>query len=108
MTANIVTNFDNGFYRPNRIDTWLEFKLPELEERKEVIRSYAKLFGVNLDAAIFERLAVESEGLSHDYLREIVSELKQSTPIDEVITLIQLMKTLLLKAPVEEKKTKEK
>lgn len=106
MTANAITGFDTGFFRPNRIDTWLEFKLPELSERKEVIRAYAKHQELELAEDKLIQLAMSSEGLSHDYLREIVSELKQCSSFDETVELVQLMKSLLLKVvPAEKKET---
>lgn len=106
MTANVITSFDTGFFRPNRIDTWLEFKLPDLHERKEVIRAYAKHNSLELAEDKLLLLAEESDGLSHDYLREIVSELKRCGSFQEVMELVQLMKSLLLKVvPAKTDKT---
>jgi hypothetical protein len=106
MTANVITSFDTGFFRPNRIDTWLEFKLPDLHERKEVIRAYAKHQALELSEDKLLLLADESDGLSHDYLREIVSELKRCGSFQEVMELVQLMKSLLLKVvPAKTDKT---
>lgn len=109
MTANSINSFDPGFFRPNRIDTWLEFKLPELGERKDVLRSYSLQMGVAVECPVswVEQLAIESEGLSHDYLRELVSELKQCGSFEEVITLTKLMKKLLPKAESAEASSKE-
>lgn len=100
MTANTIVDFDPGFFRPNRIDTWLEFKLPDIEERTEVLSSYAKLSEVKIKPTKLAQLASESEGLSHDYLRELVSELKHSGSFEEVIALTQLMKKLIPKPEV--------
>ena len=108
MTANTIEGFDAGFFRPNRIDTWIEFQLPQLEERKMVIRSYAERLELKLSEDNLQTLAQESEGLSHDYLREIVSELKQCNSFEEVMELVQLMKKLLLKVAPKEKKDKKK
>lgn len=105
LTANTITDFDTGFFRPNRIDTWIEFTLPELDERKAVISSYAERLSLDMSGAALELLASKSEGLSHDYLREIVSELKQCGSLDEILKLIVLMKRLLQQTvPKEVKK----
>jgi hypothetical protein len=97
MSANTITNFDPGFLRPNRIDTWLEFKLPDKEERKEVLTAYTKQMGVRFSEGDIDILAQVSEGLSHDYLREIVFEMKRCGDFREVMDLTRLMKGLLLK-----------
>jgi ATPase family associated with various cellular activities (AAA) len=96
MTSNVITGFDTGLLRPNRIDSWLEFKLPKTEERKEVLRSYAQAMGVQINDEQLTTLAKVTNTLSHDYLREIMKELHECESFDEVLTLIKLMKRLLV------------
>ena len=102
MTANTISGFDKGLLRPDRIDTWVEFKLPELGERREVLRAYLKRSHLEITDEQLEALAVASDTLSQDYLRELVVELRQCGSFDEVMTLVEIMKRLL--ASVEEKK----
>lgn len=104
MTSNEVKSFDQGFFRPNRIDTWLEFALPNSDERKEVINAYASHFKVRLDDHDISVLTELSNGLSQDYLREIVSEYNQSGSFSETTTLVRLMTKLLTE--VNKAKTK--
>ncbi len=100
MTSNVITGFDTGLLRPNRIDSWLEFKLPKTEERKDVLQSYAKAMAVQINDEHLTTLAQVTNTLSHDYLREIMKELHECESFEEVLTLIKLMKRLL----VEKKK----
>lgn len=95
LTANAVSGFDKGLLRPGRIDTWLEFKLPELGERKAVITSYAEQLGVEISVDQVSDLADKTDTLSHDYLRELVTELRQCGSFDETIALALLQKNLL-------------
>lgn len=95
MTANIVSGFDKGLLRPGRIDTWLEFAMPNRDERCEVLREYALLFDVEISLQQVEALADVTDTLSHDYLRELILELRQCGSFDDVVQSVPLMRSLL-------------
>lgn len=76
MTSNTTDNFNEGMFRPARIDTWVEFPLPDEGERREVITRYLESYKVLLPVESLGMLVTATEGLSQDYLRETVSELR--------------------------------
>lgn len=102
MTANSVTGFDAGLLRPGRIDTWIEFGLPDAAERLAVLGEYADDLCVDISTNALATLASESEGLSQDYMREIVLEMRhRSRGVEEVVDAIRTMKKLLAKPEVK-------
>lgn len=94
MTANSIQSFDKGFLRPGRIDTWIEFKMPNGEERKAILENYLKEAGVALADDEIAKVVEMTDGLSQDYLREIVTCFKHDNS-DDVAKSIELMKSLL-------------
>jgi hypothetical protein len=94
MTANSITSFDKGFLRPGRIDTWIEFAMPNSEERKAILENYLKEAGVVLADDEIAKVVEMTDGLSQDYLREIVTCFKHDKS-DDVAKSIELMKSLL-------------
>lgn len=94
LTANGVADFDKGLLRPGRVDTWVEFKLPDDSERAAVLRRYCDDLGVDAAPLVIGRLAKESAGLSQDYLREIALSLRHGEA-GEVAEQIRAMKALL-------------
>lgn len=94
LTANRIGGFDKGMLRPGRVDTWVEFRLPNGSERAEVLRRYAPVFGAKLSPKQLTTLTKATAGLSQDYLREIVDEFGQSGDLGEAVALIATMKRL--------------
>jgi hypothetical protein len=95
LTANTITQFDLGFLRPGRIDTWVEFPLPEENERRDVIRCYVEQFKAHhVTAEQIAHLAKITSNLSQDYLRE-VAQLLCYDEIEEVTKTISTMQKLL-------------
>jgi cytidylate kinase len=95
MTANSVNKFDKGLLRPGRIDTWVEFKLPEEKERRDVLVRYNALLEADLSEKQIGQLVMLTDKLSQDYLKEIVCEYRQCGSYTEVEELVKKMKTLL-------------
>lgn len=94
FTCNKVKDFDKGFLRPNRIDTWVKFDLPCCDTRRLILREYLKASETNVNDETLDKLSEETEGLSQDYLREVALRMKyESTP--QVLTAITHMKELL-------------
>lgn len=94
MTSNTTDTFDDGFLRPGRVDTWEEFKLPEAEERRALITKYVDEFKSPASTEHLDELVKLTEGLSHDYLREVALELRYDE-IDHVVKTVTLMHALL-------------
>ncbi len=95
MTANAIDGFDVGLLRPERIDTWIEFGLPDVAERRAVLASYASAMQSTVPPRDLDELAQVSCGLSHDYLRELVTELRQNGSMPDTRAMISTMKRLL-------------
>jgi hypothetical protein len=108
MTVNSIYDLDHGLLRPGRIDTWVEFALPKLEERKMVLNSYAQANGITIEERDLSTLARGTSSMSQDYLRELIGELKRSESIKEVTELAKTMKHLLgLKELADEEEAKK-
>jgi hypothetical protein len=93
MTSNSTENFDEGFIRPGRVDTWEEFKLPETEERHELLTKYIADFGLSRTEGIDELVKI-TEGLSQDYIREVALILRYDS-LEDVVKTVTLYQTLL-------------
>lgn len=104
MTANTVSKFDAGLLRPERIDTWIEFPLPEAEERREILSRYAEKFEAHVTPEQMRELVEITDKLSQDYLRE-VAQLLRYDEVEHVVKTIALMQKLLQQA---EQKSDEK
>ncbi len=94
ITANAITMFDPGFFRPGRIDTWIEFKAPTDEERTTILADYCKELKIATKAEDVARLVEASKGLTHDYVREIAYELR-CDDVEHVVEHIEQMRALL-------------
>jgi len=97
ITANAVDHFDPGFFRPGRIDTWVEFEPPSAEERKTILRLYCENLKIATKDGDIDRLVAASEALTQDYVREIAYELR-CDDVDHVLERIAQMRALLDKA----------
>ncbi len=97
MTSNAITGFDPGFLRPGRIDTWVEFQLPEEAERLDVLTRYSEEFKVLATKEQIAGLTTVTAGLSHDYLREI-AQLLRYDDAESVMSTVALMKKLQVPA----------
>lgn len=101
LTANVIDEFDDGFLRPGRVDTWVEFSPPDVSERAEILDKYLKSQeGVHVPEALFNMIVDKTDGLTQDYLREISLMLKYETP-DEVLEAIDTWKKMLERVPEE-------
>lgn len=107
LTANIITNFDKGFLRPGRVDTWVSFDPPNPTQRRDIIKGYVNAEKVKVDDSLLEELVVTTEGLTQDYLRETAQCLKYDDPSD-IIANIKLMQNYLGKAKPKPKPKDEK
>jgi len=94
LTANNVSNFNEGFYRPGRINSWHEFGLPSQKERREVLKGYCNDSKVVLDEDIMTALLAHSEGMTGDYLRESIQRFKYEST-EDVLSYLKKMRGLL-------------
>lgn len=94
LTANAVTKLDPGFFRPGRIDTWVEFKKPDVRERRTLITGYMTEFHEVIDSKTVDRLVEKTDGLTHDYVREVALMLKYDT-IEDVLHTIDTMQKIV-------------
>jgi KaiC/GvpD/RAD55 family RecA-like ATPase len=103
MTANSVSNFDEGLLRPGRIDTWVEFKLPDAEERRTILEQYInQLESKAISEAEVASLVRATSKLSHDYIREVALQLRYE-PTAHVLENVAIMRQLLKDAKKEGK-----
>lgn len=99
MTANTTDRFDLGMLRPGRIDTWVKFDLPERTERQEIMVRYLERYKIEIDPPQLDNLIELTEGLSQDYLREVVLELRYDD-FTHVVGNIRLRHELIATAQV--------
>lgn len=95
LTANRVDGFDTGLLRPGRVDTWVEFALPDWGDRFAVLGRYNDQLEAGAGSEDLRILSDESEGLSQDYLRELILEFRNSRDLVTTVRLIRTMKRLL-------------
>lgn len=89
MTANTIDKLDRGLFRPNRIDTWVEFKLPDENLRREILRGYLIKSEIPIDDSVVDVLVRETNGLSHDYVREAACALKYEH-LEDIVANVRL------------------
>lgn len=97
MTANTVNQFDKGFLRPNRIDTWVEFQLPDEAERLDILARYTEQFKTHASTEHLRALAAATVELSQDYIREVALQLRYDE-YEDVVRNIALSRKLLKEA----------
>jgi hypothetical protein len=93
MTANSTDELDKGIIRPGRIDTIIEFDLPDAKQRRQIFQGYLEENKVSSSLVEIGELVKATDGLSQDYLREIALKLKYDS-FENVLKLITLMKKL--------------
>lgn len=96
MTANQTQGFDMGFFRPERIDEWVEFKHPDLDERILLLQSYLERSRLHPGDETIRIIAHAAAGLTHDYMRELAL-LAERVSVDDVLESVQMMKQLITK-----------
>lgn len=90
FTANSVKKFPDAMLRPGRIDDIIEFGYPEKDDRKEILRGYARVLGVNFCEDLVEKIAAVSSGLTGAWLKEVVLQAKVSDT-ESTFALIEKM-----------------
>lgn len=75
-TTNSISKMDKALLRPGRFDEVIEFKLPNLAERKTLIRKLLNSYGVNLDLEKIEKLAKLTDRMSQAFIKEYCSQLR--------------------------------
>jgi len=96
ITANAIDRFDPGFFRPGRIDTWVEFEPPDDKERETILRLYCENLKVPTKDEEIASLVAASDGLTQDYIRELAYELR-CDDIAHVLERVAQMRALLNK-----------
>lgn len=94
FTANDIFEFDPALLRPGRIDEILEFRMPDIEERKALLSGYLSEFKKDHEYSdgIIAELAAQTEGLSHAYIREIALQLKYYDPETVLKTIYNMIR----------------
>lgn len=105
FTSNVVDVFDVGMMRPGRIDTWVEFALPDAAERREVLSAYLCALAVELPTEDVDRLVAASDGLSHDYLRDLAQACLHADDLAEVEQGLSKMRRLVATKPPSQLRT---
>lgn len=110
LTANTITSFDTGVFRPGRVDTWVEFTVPDEISRRAILEAYLATKSLTVSADELALLVTTSEGLTQDYIREI-ADLVEYVGVPKTLKKIAIMcKILKVKAEAEvgEKKPTKK
>lgn len=97
LTANNLSSFDTAVTRPGRIDSVLIFETPNLEERKAILQSYFKEYG--LDQEIPSVFLAKSEGLTAAYLKDIAIQVYCGEEEEEVLNSLKVMRGLVTFEP---------
>lgn len=79
LTVNDPGKLDSALLRPGRIDKAIEFKLPDGDERRQIIIALAAEHSIGLLVGQAERVADETEGLSHAYIAHLVEAMAHET-----------------------------
>ena len=88
LTAATAVGLDPALVRPRRIDKIIEFELPDVGEREQILSEY----GVSQLHLI--KLARATKGLTAAYLQGIAAQLRCGDPLTEVLSDIKRMKKL--------------
>ena len=97
ITANAIERFDPGFFRPGRIDTWVEFSPPDEDERRTILAEYLRSLNVPISEDGMKRVVDAADGLTQDYIRELAYELR-CDDVDHVLERIEQMHAILKKS----------
>jgi hypothetical protein len=90
ITVNDVSKLDKALFRPGRIDTVHEFLSPVEDDRREVILGYLKQSLQIVDKETLEFLVKSTEGMSQDYLRELVLRLDYEDVPSALLSVMNL------------------
>lgn len=71
-SVNNLKKIPKAMRRPQRFDEIIEFKVPDAETRKELLRGYGEFFGTRLCNGYIDELVKLTEGMSHSHLREVM------------------------------------
>ncbi len=83
MTAMDIRDMPPPLLRSGRVEVWLETRLPDLDNRKLILRHYAKNLPDEFRAFDEERLAHISEGFTPADLRRVVGDAKGLLAYDQ-------------------------
>lgn len=72
LTVNDPGKLDSALLRPGRIDKSIEFKLPDVAERTQLILALADEHSIGLCFGQAEHIAGETDGLSHAYIAHLM------------------------------------
>lgn len=71
--TNLVSSLDPALSRPGRFDHKIEVKLPELQERKEIIKIHLKNKANSVSEDLLDKAAYLTQGLAGAELENIVN-----------------------------------
>lgn len=101
-TANYFENLDKAVVRPGRFDRIIWIEPPTKDDRKFLIESFIKAYDTSVDEETLEKLATETDGFSHAYIKELVLRISNSE--DTIVTideaLVEFKRTLNLRGEI--------
>jgi len=92
-TVNSLCRVPEALRRPGRFDEIVEFDQPTKDQRKRIILTYGKEFGVEYSTRQFDTISNQTEGMSGAYLKEIA--LRASVlPFKDLCNQVKQMKRM--------------
>jgi len=98
-TINNLKRLPKALRRPGRFDCVVDFPLPSLEQRVQIMKAHAKVLGLYVEPSLLTRLAERSASLSGAYQREIVLRTRL---VDDEEELLRQVDTMVELAAVDE------
>lgn len=80
VTANDPSTLPRALFRPRRIEKPIRFQLPDAEERLELIKTLAGIYGIELDDESVRALVAKTDGLAHAFVDHLVESLRFESP----------------------------
>ena len=104
LTVNDASKLDSALLRPGRIEKAIEFKLPDREEREELIEALTQCYNVDLSRLAMAEIVDGTEGLSHAYVSHLVEAMVHEDPM---IVLADMRRLRALAEPVKAVESKD-
>ncbi len=104
LTVNDAKKLDSALLRPGRIEKAIEFKVPNRDEREELIEALACLLSVELSHLSMTEIIDGTEGLSHAYVAHLMDAMVHEDPM---VVLDDMKRLRALAEPVKPVESKD-